>query len=268
MKQVKPEKYDKEYFEHVFQSLDYSKEVELGSFKHIYRTMGDMLKINSRDTVVDFGCGNGDLSFYLNKKYDCNVMGIDYSKDAVLLCKANLTKYLIKNRTNSSITFKNINNDQLPKLTNITAVYFCDVLEHMYDHEIQLVLNQVANWIKDGHIYLVVHTDNNIYQKVIRPFIDLLSIIAGSESFVSLRKRNSWEKERHINLTNPYKLSKKMAKWGYNENVLKFPTASLSVIKKQLGPLGNNKIFVLVIRKVLRKLSFLSPTFYVIYEKK
>lgn len=54
-------------------------------------------KIDSKDFVVDFGCGKGRLNFYLNYFYKCNVTGIEmnnyFYKQALNNKKSYLEKY-------------------------------------------------------------------------------------------------------------------------------------------------------------------------------
>ncbi|RAP44978.1 MAG: hypothetical protein BZ135_07075 [Methanosphaera sp. rholeuAM6] len=49
--------------------------------------------IKKEDTVVDYGCGKGRVSFFLNSQVGCKVMGIDHSERLLEMAKKNLEKY-------------------------------------------------------------------------------------------------------------------------------------------------------------------------------
>ncbi len=263
-KQVKTIKYNKKYFESLFKSHDYSKKVKFASFGHIYRDLANLCKLSPGDKVVDFGCGNGELSFCLYQKYGAEVTGIDYSGDAIQIAKDNLVK-LCKIDKNPNIRFINVNNDGLPKLKNISYVYFCDVLEHMYDHEISQVLKRVKLW-NNKKIRIVVHTDNNTFLRFVRPFIDGLSIITGTSSVHQVQSRNLWESERHVNLTNPSKFRKNISKYGFNEVKLFYPEVNMDKIERQLGGLSRLPLLKKIVFFALKMLKPLSPSFYGVYE--
>ena len=50
--------------------------------------------INEDECIVDFGCGKGRLNFYLNYKYNCNVLGIEMDEIFFNKCLENKHKYL------------------------------------------------------------------------------------------------------------------------------------------------------------------------------
>lgn len=56
-------------------------------------------KLNSNDSVVDFGCGKGRLNFYLNYLFKCKVTGIEMNnylyKQAINNKKSYLKKYKV-----------------------------------------------------------------------------------------------------------------------------------------------------------------------------
>lgn len=50
------------------------------SYKVLDRILESNL-ITSQDTVIDYGCGKGRVSFYLNYKCHCKCIGIEYDQD-------------------------------------------------------------------------------------------------------------------------------------------------------------------------------------------
>lgn len=263
-KQVSVEKYNTNYFESLYVSPDYSKDLSWDSFGDIYKQLANMVELSPDDKVIDFGCGNGELSFCLYKKYGCEIIGIDYSKDAINIANDNLEK-LKKNEKNTKLFFLNSNNDSLPNLENIDCVYFCDVLEHIYNNEILMIINKLKTWDKEK-LRIVVHTDNNLFLRFVRPLIDRLFIFLNITTKRDIDKRNDWENERHINLTNPTKLKKVMSKFDFYQAKLEYPEITMEKIRKQLGNSVKIPGFKNIIFFSLNLFKFLSPSFYAVYE--
>lgn len=266
-KSIDPQKYNKEYFYNVLNSTDYTKNIGLDSFNHIYKKAGDIIQLNKNDYVVDLGCGSGHLAFYLFLKYHCSVLGIDYSMDAIGVCRENLESFLnqIKGKDiQNKIKFLQTNNEELPILDNIKAVFLVDVVEHLYDNELDVVFNKIIKWNNSKRIDVVIHTDNVNYLKFIRPFIDMLSVIFGKNTMKNISERNKWEKERHINLTAPRKLGRNLQRRGFRIRRVEYPDIDLEILKTQLGGLAKIKIFLYSIAVFAKLLFFLRPSFYMV----
>ena len=72
-----------------------------GGFKATQQLL-DLLNINKDSKVIDIACGKGSTSFYMAKKYDCYVVGIDISEE--LIDEANYLKK--RKRLEKKVTFK------------------------------------------------------------------------------------------------------------------------------------------------------------------
>lgn len=267
MKSVAPEKYNTEYFLNILNYVNYSKTVTPSDFKFIHRHLTSVIQHNQKDFIVDYGCGNGDLSFLLALIYKCKILGIDYSVDAIKIAEKN--KQLLK-KTNSlkndAVTFVCADNDHLPHLKNVTHIYLADVIEHLYDEEIDKIFRIFIQWNK--HIKIIIHTDNNRYVNFVRPIVDLIAILLGKASFKSIKERNNWERERHVNLMNPQTLAKKLKKYHFSVNKVEYSPISADRIFTQLG---NEKGFTLLIPFMLvlgKTFRFLLPSFYITLERK
>lgn len=93
--------------------LNYSKQNKNQVFtpNHIADFMCEVLEINSNDRVLDPCCGSGTL--LVNAlKYNCNVLGIEYSHDAFKIAQTNIK---IHGNSNSKV----IEGDCLNKLSEI-----------------------------------------------------------------------------------------------------------------------------------------------------
>ena len=257
--------YNREYYIKNYGQSGYlkNKGYFLSVHSLIYQEIANLAEIQPGDEVVDYGCGNGDLAFYLVSKFHCKVKAIDYSKEAIDICDEKLKQ---TGGFNVQIKFINSSSKHLPDFENIKIVFFCDVFEHMCDEEIGFVLEQVKKWNINDKVKIVIHTDNNNYLKFINPLFNLLKIFLRKESISQIKKESKIERELHVNLTTPKKLKNKMEKWGYRQITLEYPSPVKTRIEKQLGKLQNIPYLYKTCVFMLRKFIFLTPSFYAVYE--
>lgn len=264
MKQVKVKFYNQNYFKKQSLSPNFNKKLKIKDFQKKYKEISSLIELKSTDFICDYGCGTGDLSFFLSLKYDCQIIAIDYSPNAIKICQKKLK--LFKKNTNSKakIKFINKNNQQIPHFKNIKAIFFCDVFEHLYDSEIKLVLSKFSKW--NENLNLVVHTDNNNYLKFIQPIINQISLIMKTTTPQEIKRHFLFDQKRHINLTNPKDLQKKMKSIGFSQKKLVYPKPSLLAVKSQLGKLSKSKIITNFSLKTIKKVPVLSPSFFALYK--
>lgn len=263
MKQVKSSVYDKDFFRRVYGADNHNFNFSSGVSKDYYKEMVDLVKLKKNDTVVDYGCGNGNLSFLLWKKYHCKIIAFDYSSDAIDICNERLRKFK-KKYPQMNISFFVANNTSLPQLSRVKAVYFCDVVEHMYDKEIKLAISKIKRW-SQGKIKIVIHTDNNYYLRLVRPCIYFFMILLGKKT-VSQAISDKQEEDRvHVNLTNPIVLAKKLKQLKVKHLKTLYPKITKTKIKKQLSVFGEIKLIVSFCYFALNLTPFLSPSFYSVF---
>lgn len=265
MKQTNPKLYNLNYFHFQSVSPNFSSILKPSQFHKKYREISSLLKLNPKDNICDYGCGNGDLSFFLSLKYNCSLTAIDYSPSAIKICRQKLKLFKKNTNPKANIKFINKNNLQIPKLKKIKAVFFCDVFEHLYDQEIDLVLSKISDW--NSKPYILIHTDNNIYLKIIKPIIDQISLLSKITTQKQINRQNNFHKKRHINLTNPKQLNQKMKTNGFKLIKIKYPKPSVKIIESQIGKLSKFKLITKVCLTIIKKIPFLSPSFYALYQK-
>ena len=269
---VKADRYDREYFENVFRTIDFHIPVTETSFGHIYRTAASLADILPADHVVDFGCGSGDMTMYLFWRFGCRVTGIDYSADAIAVAKEHQKLFVTHNQVLEAdrLQFLEAKNEALPALTDIQYVFLTDVIEHLYDPEIAVILSSFPRWKGTRPLRLVFHTDNNNFLWFIRPVLDLLSLITGRTTRQIIHERNVWEGERHVNLTTPHELSQIVDRHGYVVEKVMYSPLDLATLRQQLGSLGGIEVVVRVAFFLAKHLTFLRPSFYLVarYEQK
>lgn len=270
IKQVDPQKYNRKYFESVYSIYDFNQKIDIQDKEDFCWPISELVKLTKEDTVIDFGCGVGHLSFYLYLKYGCRTIGIDYAKDAISFSNKNKKKFFkAHNLSEDKIKFLNNDNYNLPNLKNIKIVYLQDVIEHLYDEEIDIVLTKFKTW-NDKEIYIAIRTDNNLHIKYVRPVIDLFSVITKKGILKDLKKRAAWEKERHVNLMTANELIKKLERNGFKAEKLHYTPLSIGKTKLQLGKLGEIKLVLYIVYYIAGILPFLRPSFYLLakYDKK
>lgn len=261
MKQVNSKYYNQKYFQFQSNSPNFSLKLTPKDFHKKYLEIASILKLNSKDKICDLGCGTGDLSFLLWLKYHCSIIAIDYSADAIKICRQK-KKLFTKNNSLPNILFLNKNNQNLPKLKNIKAVYLCDVVEHLYPSEIDFLLKEIIKWGKPN---ILIHTDNNNYLKLIEPLLNFISLILRKTNLKKIKQTKQFHQKRHVNLTTPKKLSKVMKQFGYFPKIIQYPQIDQEIIIKQLGPLASFNFLVKLSQKILKLMPILSPSFYCLY---
>lgn len=263
MKQVSTKKYDASYYENNY-FFDYNKKVRLEDYGDVPKRMSDMLPLKKTDNIIDFGCGVGSLIFYLSLKYKCNAIGIDYSKDAINVCQNNKKKFFQNNKSDrKKITFLNKSIVELPLFKNIKAVYLQDVIEHLYDEEIYKMLEKFKTWNNNG-IYLILHTDNNLYLQYVRPIEDFINLFLHKTTKKEIKRRNKYEVERHINLMTVNHVKRKLLKQGFVTEKVEYSTISYEKIQAQLKKTWQIKPLLQIIYYSAKLLFFLRPSFYIL----
>lgn len=262
MKQVSSQKYDVQYWDNF--PFSYNRKIKLEEYGDVPNRISKLLRLKKTDTVVDLGCGTGLVTFFLLQKYNCKVIGIDYSKDAIKICKYNKKKFLENNRINSTkITFLNKTISELATFKDIKAVYLKDVIEHLYDEEINKILGKIKKWNKKT-IYLAIHTDNNLYLRYVRPFEDLINLLLHKTTRKKIKKRNKYEAERHVNLMTANQLKSKLLRQGFVIYKVEYATLNYKKIREQLRIISQLKPLLLIIYFFAKILFFLRPSFYVL----
>ncbi len=266
MRSVNAQKYNSEYFLNILNYVNYDKPVAIKDFKFIHQHLVSIFPHTKKDFVVDYGCGNGDLTFLLAMMYRCRVLGIDYSPDAIQI--ANENKKLLKETgslNNKNVSFICTPNNKVPALHNVTSVYLADVIEHLYDEEIDIIVKKFIQW--NDNIKIVVHTDNSSYVYYVRPLIDLLTLIAGKTSIQSIKNRNSWERDRHVNLMTPRILSQKLKKYGFKVVKVEYSPVSIKRIQTQLGLTRASTFIAPIMLNIGKIFNYLLPSFYMVLER-
>ncbi len=267
LRSVNPSFYNKVYFKGInFGKVDPRK---TSTYPKKYLEILNICPIKSTDKIVDFGCGNGLLSLILAYKKNIEVIGIDYSKDAITNSIAAQLDFQKTLGRTLKLKYLQRDNLHLPMLKNISIVYLSDVVEHLYDEELTYIFNIFKTWGKK--ITIIIHTDNSYYLKFVKPIQDILALITRKTSINKILYANNLNAKYHINLTNPQKFNKLMFLNGYKNIQIIYPQTTKEAIIQQMGQLSNIPGAYWLIQRILKIDIFkqlLSPGFYAVYEHK
>lgn len=77
------------------------------------RCLGEFIKVNKEDVVLDIGTNNGALLFYANKLGCKKLIGVDINSKAIELCKENMALNKITNYELYSCKVQDLNIDKV-----------------------------------------------------------------------------------------------------------------------------------------------------------
>src|SRR4030042_230941 len=118
--------------------------------RHINELIYKLIPKNKK--ILDVGCNTGNLGEKLIKEKNCEVWGIDYSKEAIKLAKKRLTQTKVFDLETYKIPF--------PK-EKFDIIIFADVLEHLrYPEEILKKFSNMLN--ESGLVFTSIPNIANI----------------------------------------------------------------------------------------------------------
>jgi len=215
----------------------YYKEHAKG-FKGMVVKIAPYLDIHRGMRVLDVGCGSGDLSIYIARR-GANVVGIDYSKDAIMLANKNLSKQEVSIRDRVKFYRKDAKSIDY-KESSFDMVVSVDVFEHLYQDELDVVMRKISKILKPDK-KLVVHTEANkfylnfmhrIYIYPVSQMLVLLNKFITGRMYPGLDKdpRNEYHKVQHVNEPTYFSLRSFFSKHKFSGDIV-----SVGLYKPLLG---------------------------------
>jgi cyclopropane-fatty-acyl-phospholipid synthase len=117
--------------------------------------LSNKLLLNSKDRVLDIGCGWGSLSLHMSNNYKCNVKGISLSEEQIKYC--NLQKQKHKDTDLLEYSLKDYRNEN----TKYTKIVSVGMFEHVGKPFFNSYFKKIYDLLEDDGI-AVVHTIGNI----------------------------------------------------------------------------------------------------------
>lgn len=218
---VDPALYSKEYFLTDNEGFDeWNKGLDSGihdKFKKALR-YGNPKR---DDTVLDLGCGRGELIYYCAKR-GIKILGIDYSTEGIALAREAMLRLPPGLRKLARAEVGDIGTFDFKDKYDI--VFMIEVAEHMYDWQLKQAFRRIHGILKDNG-RLIIMTPNYYYEKFLSPLkrtanipLNLikwpLRIIKGKyrnggawtgfkKIFRIVPDRGELNKKMHVNVTTP-----------------------------------------------------------------
>jgi len=187
------------------------------------------LTLKSGQRLLDVGCGRGEIVFYA-AKHGVDALGIDYAQAAIDL--ANEAKIKQDKEIKSRSRFMRMNAKKM-SFENHTFdwVVMTDVVEHLYEHELEKVYAEAYRVLKPGGI-LLIHTEpNRHYNDITYPYycypisrllVNLNHLIFG-KNYPGLPHpsllRTPMHKKMHINEATYSALMKQLSRAGFGVRI-------------------------------------------------
>lgn len=202
MKQVNPAKYTKAYFVDACGGHSEWNETRGTMLPHRLQVVFDLSSIKKNMSVVDFGCGRGELAFQAAQK-GADVLGLDYSEEAIKLAKT------LPKPKKGSLKFRLNKELKIPKRSNtVDRILFIDVLEHLYPKQVKVLFKEFYRVLKPGG-QIIAHTAPNrnyydigypYYTRWISILVNPIWKLAFRESLITRKNlRTEYECEMHVN---------------------------------------------------------------------
>ncbi len=157
-KSVNPSLYTKDYYLSDCSGYNEFKKSYGDMLEPRLKEVAKYLKVATGSKILDIGCGRGELVYFTASK-GAESTGIDYSEQAIKLAKIVRAKKRkeIRSRMNFYVMdAKNLNF----KDSIFDIVVLTDVVEHLYDHELNIVFKKIKKVLKKDGL-LVIHTAPN-----------------------------------------------------------------------------------------------------------
>lgn len=156
MRRVNPRVYTKDYYLNDCSGYDNWKQSCGKDFEPRFKRIIKEIPSVKNLRILDIGCGRGELAFWCAREDAKEVIGIDYSKNAINLANEALIHY--EKNIREKVSFKVGDGKDLKfRDKSFDAVLLTEVLEHMYPEEQELMFNEISRVLRDDG-FVFIHT--------------------------------------------------------------------------------------------------------------
>lgn len=212
--------YDSDYYLHAYSG---SPKVYLSNLENLPISLGRCLGYadpKPHEKVLDLGCGRGHLAYHCVMK-GCIVTAIDYSKEAIEL--ALVTKEALPEHLRDKMVVKQMDFKELDTREKYDIIFMADLLEHLYDWELELLFDKVKQMLKPYSGRLIIHTaPNKIWINIIFPLkriLDWPKTLRKEKDFYYKRDKYSYDPEMHVNEQTPKSVKRLLKSRGFKAKV-------------------------------------------------
>ncbi|MBT3921914.1 MAG: class I SAM-dependent methyltransferase [Nitrospina sp.] len=209
--------YDKKYFESIDGAHYFSEDKTAPKFIYAVNTSG----VTSGDSVLDIGCGRGDLMMALAQK-GADVTGIDYSHEALDIAQKAIARQSAKWKDKIKVLHSNATALNFPDQT-FDYVFMTDIVEHLYPLELKKCFEECKR-VLNPRGRLIVHTaPNRWYNDFGYPFweqpINKILNRLFRQNLLTRPIRTEQDYKVHINEQTILSLKKYLVETGFDSKI-------------------------------------------------
>lgn len=198
------------------------------NFSNIVKKIKPYIRCKKELSILDLGCGAGDLSIYLASK-SMKVIGVDYSKDAISIAKKK--SIILPKRFRNNIKFHQIDARNLDYKSNFfDLIISVDVFEHISKDDLETVMCKISRILKQDGKLIVLTEPNKIYLDFthkyyvypISTLLVLLNKLLTKHDYPNIFKdpRNELHKEQHVNEPTKFYLNKLFKRHNFKGEII------------------------------------------------
>lgn len=215
---IPPDVYNEKYFYDVMPGKENYLKSKGAEISNLYKTVLKLADIKQGMTVLDFGCGRGEL-VYQSVLKGAKAIGIDYSDAAIKLSKELILRLPERLKENTRII--KLSAGKLPfDSSSIDRILLIDVIEHLTDDEINTLLSEFYRIMKPRG-KLIIHTPNKLHFDVGWKYYTYYAIVLThlirlkNPKNVHRELRTEDEKKVHINEQDCFSLKENLKRNGF-----------------------------------------------------
>lgn len=173
----------------------------MNQFKPIYAKILNYLDVPKK-SVLDLGCGRGEATVILAQSGYQHIDAVDFSASSLKLTKQTLENFCTAEEI-GRVSYIQANANSIPKPDgSYNAIIQLDIIEHLPQKDIDLMLKETERLLKPGGM-LLLHTSPNII------IINFFTALA--KFFFGLKER-SLENKVHISMQSAKSLGENLRK--------------------------------------------------------